>query len=74
MGSLRMRVSERSCLRTLTHAPPVGPPTYVSESEIPVLMIKSSDATHLREHGSALIRDKGTNRFYFNKEFSLLCN
>ena len=54
--------------------PPVGPPAYVSESEIPVLMIKSSDATHLREHGSALIRDKGATRFYFNKKCSLLCH
>ena len=32
------------------------------QSKIPVLLIKSSDAARLREHGGALIRDKG-NRF-----------
>ena len=31
----------------------------VYKSEVPVLMIKSSDAARLREHGSALIRDEG---------------
>ena len=30
-----------------------------SKSNIPVLMIKSSDAVRLREHGNALIRGEG---------------
>ena len=30
------------------------------KSKIPVLMIKCSDAVRLREHGGALIQDKGT--------------
>ena len=33
------------------------------KSEIPVITIKSSDATRLRKQGRALIRDKGTPRF-----------
>ena len=32
------------------------------KSEIPILMIKSSDATRMREHGGALIRGRGTGR------------
>ena len=32
---------------------------YGSGSKIPVLMIKSSDAVRLREHGTAIIRDAG---------------
>ena len=33
------------------------------KSEIPVITIKSSDATRLRKQGRALIRDKGRPRF-----------
>ena len=43
----------------------IGMPTGDTEeygymSKIPVLMVKSSDVTKLREQGSGLIRDKGT--------------
>ena len=35
------------------------------KSKIPVLMIKHSDISRLREYGSALIRDKGMPRLWF---------
>ena len=46
---------------TYLYARRADDPDY--KSKIPVITIKSSDATRLREQGRALIRDKGTPRF-----------